>query len=378
MTVVSVLALVASIAGSLAWYAYNRNVYFSFVGTSVAKSTLINVGLVDDDHYLSDSKVEQYELVREEVDGHSIVFTHSSKGFSVQAIREYLFQSPYAVSMLYPLTTQERHLKNNDDSYNNSDLTLYRAPEYGDYIISREATKSDYVFLPFAFKISDTDGNNIKNTDIWLTDASTQASGENIDQSVRVFIHNKTSQRKFLMKPADSTTTQGETKVGGLLDLDGDGTYDYDKSNGNEYYYGQYEEASITNATTKYNVPFDDAPFENVNGVVGITPTSQASTFYAKHNENAYCVNLKDVGDNPLVTPKVAEYETFGTVNPSVLSNGDYYAGATGIPVANTGNTTGIGYVDFTIFIEGWDHVVIDRAIGYQFNLGLRFEINRL
>lgn len=378
MTIVSVLALVASIAGSLAWYAYNRNVYFSFIGTSVAKSALINIGLVDDGHVLSDAKVEQYELVREDIDGHSIVFTNSSKGFSTQALSEYLIGIHHATSLLYPLTTQERHLKNPDDSNNNSELTLYRAPEYGDTTITALAETGEYVYLPFAFKIADNNGNYVKNTNIWLTDSTTKANGENIEQAVRVFIHNKSSQRRFLMKPADSSKTRGATKVGGLLDLDGDGTYDYDKSSGNEYYYGQHEEASITNATTKYNVPFENAPLENVNGVAGVTPTTPASTFYSRHNENAYCVNLKDAGDNPLVTPKVAEYETFGTVNPSVLSNGDYYEGSTGIAIANTGNTTGIGYADFTIFLEGWDHVIIDRAIGYSFNLGLRFEINRL
>ena len=52
-----------------------------------------------------------------------------------------------------------------------------------------------------------------------------------------------------------------------------------------------------------------------------------------------------------------------------------------GIPIANTGTNAdnyGIGYSTMTIFIEGWDHTVIDKAVGYSFNLGLRFEINRI
>ena len=47
LAVLTATALLATTAGSLAWYAYSRNVYFSFVGTSVAKSALLNIGLVD-------------------------------------------------------------------------------------------------------------------------------------------------------------------------------------------------------------------------------------------------------------------------------------------------------------------------------------------
>ena len=41
------LATLGSTAGTLAWYAYSRTVSFSYVGTTVASSSLLNVGLVD-------------------------------------------------------------------------------------------------------------------------------------------------------------------------------------------------------------------------------------------------------------------------------------------------------------------------------------------
>ena len=49
-----------------------------------------------------------------------------------------------------------------------------------------------------------------------------------------------------------------------------------------------------------------------------------------------------------------------------------------GRPIAYTDSTCSIGYVTLKIYIEGWDHVVIDKAVGYKFSLGLRFEMNRL
>ena len=85
-------------------------------------------------------------------------------------------------------------------------------------------------------------------------------------------------------------------------------------------------------------------------------------------------MNPADSGVHPLI----AEFETFGTVKPSVKETGEYYVGETGIPLASTNSGSKIGYTTMTIFIEGWDHSVVDKAAGYQFNLGLRFEIDRL
>lgn len=355
---ITVLTVIGSTAGSLAWYVYSRSVRVGFVGTSVAKSALLNVGIVDDSHYLTDEKVAKYELTREEFDGHSIVFTHATDGLDYHVIQDYLFRSPYAVDLLFPLTTQARSITETGD------LSLYESPLHGDTTINRPAVTSHYVVLPLAFRMTDTNGDNISGIDIWLTSANVQASGEHIDESLRVFVKN--SQRKFLMKPSDKGMTTGQTKVGGLLDLDGDGTYDYSLANNKEFYYGQYT-GTLTHASTKYGEPKETAPYDNVNGVTNLTE----STFYSKHNEDAYCADLTQI------TPKVAEYESFGTIKPMVDSSGNYYEGATGKAITKTDSTDGIGYVSFTIFIEGWDHVVIDQAANYSFNLSLKFETNR-
>ena len=354
----TVVSIIGTTAGSLAWYAYSRRAHLSFIGTSVAKSALLNVGIVDDGYYLTDDKLAQYDLSREEFDNHSIVFTHKTDGLDYRAIRDYLFKSIYSVDMLFPVSTQARTLNDAND------FTLYESPNYGETSITTTAKTSHYVKLPLAFRMADIDGASIKNQDIWLTDATVEASGEKIHQSVRLFVEN--SQRKFLMKPADKTTNTGSTKVGGLLDLDGDGTYDYHQTNYKEYYYGQYI-GQVVNASEPYGIPKDQAPYINANGV----EDEVESTFYAKHNEFAKIIDLQQVG------PRVCEYHTFGTVRPLVDDEGNYYAGATGIPVSNTDSDDGVGYTTFTIFIEGWDHTVVDKAAGYSFNLGLRFETNR-
>ena len=357
ISAVTAISLLATTAGSLAWYAYSRSVWFSFVGTSVAKSALLNVGLVDDGHYLNDDDLIEYDLVRETHDGHSIVFTKSKNGFSLLAIRTYLFRSPYAVDKLFPVSTQARAL------HDESELKLYKSPEYSQTAISIPAEKNEYVRLPFAFKILNEDQEYVPDKKVWLTESVVQAE-ENINESVRIYVEG--TERNFLMKPADSSTSSGSTKVGGLLDLDGDGTYDYNKSDFKEYCYGEFNNAP-TFASTQYGIPKEDAPYVNVNGVTDL----HESTFYSKHNEQCY------VADIATAQPKVAEYETFGTVKPSMTPTGEYYVGDTGIPIASTSSGSKIGYTTMSIFIEGWDHSVVDKAAGYSFNLNLRFEIDR-
>ena len=359
------VGLFGSIAGTLAWYAYSRSVLFSFTGTSVQKSVLLNIGLVDPENRFTQAKCEEYELVKEEHDGKQIIFTHSTNGLSTTAIRHYLSLYNHATDFLFPITSRERLLTNNGD------LTLYKSPDFGDTTLTRETDGSEYVKLPFAFKI-DEEGTVTQDKKVWLTDAVVTASGQNINQAVRVFV--ETSQRKFLMKPADSTLVRGETKVGGLLDLDGDVTYDYDELQGKELYYGDYTldqgYNTIPYQANPYDEEFADADLDDVNHT-NLNPLVE-STFCAKHKKDILPVDLDHI------TPKVAQYETFGTVKPLAIGPGNYYEGETGIPLCTTETSSGIGYCTMTIFIEGWDHAVVDKAVGHHFNLGLRFEISRL
>ena len=354
---ITALSVFGSTAGSLAWYAYSRSTRVNFIGTSIANSALLHVGLVDDAHYLSDEKVAGYNLVREEYDNHSIVFSRATDGLDYHVLQDYLFFSEYSVNLLFPLTTQSRTISDQ------TSLKLYESPLHGETTINKEAKKSHYVKLPLAFRMVDNNGNHLEE-DVWLTSSNVQASGHNIDQAVRIFVEN--SQRKFLMKPADSHTTTGTTKVGGILDLDGDGTYDYNTTTKKELYYGQYT-GDLEYADEEYGIPKTTAPYDNVNGVTDTTE----STFYSKHNEEAYII------DQSKVSPKTVEYQTLGTVKPSVNSNGKYYEGATGLKMTTTNSDDGIGYVTLTIFIEGWDHVVVDKAANYSFNLSLKFEVSR-
>ena len=370
MTGLAGLGIIGSTAGTLAWYAYSSSTGFSFVGTSVAKSLLLNVGIVDNEHAIGQDKIEEYKLERLDIDNNSIVFSKSTNGLDYRAIAEYLTNTHRASNQLYPLTTRAIGM----DLDPTAPFNLYKAPNYGETDFTAAAEINEYVEIPFAFKVDTVGTMGIVSTDVWLTDAQISASGQDIHQAVRIYINN--GQRSFIFKPADKTMTNGATNVGGLLDLEGDGTYDYDKLDHTEYYYGQcnVDPDDFVYSDDEYGIPYDDAEFENVNHV---TNTSAKSTFYAKHNFEARTLDLSSI------TPLTAQYHSFGTIKPMTDVNGNHYEGdpaqgGTGYKLTTTSPTTGIGYARFVIYIDGWDHVVIDKAVGYKFSLALRFEMNRL
>lgn len=354
---VTSLALIGSTMGTLSWYAYSTHTLLSYTGTSVRKSVLLNVGIVDNDENISDDTINEYHLVKETKDGNTIVWATSADGLGGDIIEDYLDDSPYAYNMLSPVTSNERAINAT------SDLVLYESPEFGKTAISDIADTEDYVKIPFAFKIMNNDSELVANQKIWLTDVDVQTSGAHLNDAVRVFVSN--SQEKFLLKPNDNALETSATKVGGLLDLNGDNIYDYNIEDSNkEYIYGHY-----TGTPSFIANPRGEDYYDNVNH----TPYENDSTFYAKRGKDASLLNTSSV------TFLEAHYQTFGTVKPKVSGDGTFYSeDGIGKPIAYTDSSDAVGYADLTIYIEGWDHAIVNEAAGYSFNLGLQFEINKI
>ena len=360
---ISGLALLASTAGSLAWYAFSRTVSLTYVGTSIVGTSLLNVGIIDNEGYFTNGDLTTYSLEREEAtegtETNSICWSTSRNDFPLLAIRHYLEQSPHAVDKLQPVTTKSR-------AYNDtSDLTLYRSPEASETDFIHEAAYESYIVLPLAFRILDSEANYIANKDVWLTDAIVDAE-QGVESSVRVFIDGAS---KMLIKPSDKENHVDETKVGGLLSIGNTQYYDYDEDN-KEYCYGEFENTPQY-ASTGYP---DDAEHDVLVNVNGVEDTSVKTTFLAKHLPGVL------VPDIASAVPKVQTHAGIGKIKPSVDSDGSLYVNTTngnGAPIATTTTDSKIGYATFTIFVEGWDHSIIDQHAGYPFDLALKFEIDR-
>lgn len=362
------LAFIATTAGSLAWYAFSRTVSLTFVGTSVATSSLLNVGLVDTSEgepYLSDEDLVTFNLEREEAtegtETKLIYWSKSRTGISLLALRYYLEKAEYAVDKLHPVTTGSREALNDTDPFK-----LFRSPEVTETEFNHEALKGSYSVLPLAFRVINEEDEYVAGKNIWLTGATVDAERD-VGSSVRMYIEGASN---VLVKPADEENHIGKTKVGGVLSIGPGEYYDFDSSK-KEYCYGEFEidKDSITYST------LEESEYDVLSNINDVEDTSQITTFYAKHYPGTLVPDIEGA------QPKVQEHYGVGKIRPSVTSEGGFYVDTTngnGVAIATTTADSKIGFATFTIFVEGWDHSIIDQNAGYSFNLNLNFEIDRI
>ena len=143
------------------------------------------------------------------------------------------------------------------------------------------------------------------------------------------------------------------------------------RSQNKEYAYGEFVN-EVQYATTGWP---DDAEHNVPQNVNGVSDTSEETTFYAKHKPGILVPNIS------AAVPKVQEHYGLGRVQPSVDEAGRFFVdteNGNGIPVATTTSGSKIGYSTLTIFVEGWDHSVINQNANYPFSLNLKFEIDRI
>ncbi len=356
-------AFVGSISGSLAWWAYSTRVSVQYQGTSVATSVQLQIGLKTED--FSDSDVAQLTALgmTEDTDLASgntrYLFSKAGAGLPERTIATYLqIQGDYSINTLYPVTTRQHKI--------GDELKLYRPLIKGTPDNLQLTTTNRYVKIPFVFRVVTLNENEpVKNQYIWLTHVGVEANSPNshIREAVRMYMDNGLT--KYIINPTDeSVESVGATKVFGLLDLDTNGYYDQDV-NGKEIVYGQY-----TGNPNDTFVPTSDT-LDNINGV---SDTTNQTSFYAKHKAGNTCYNSLSGIDTSDGLNGLAQYRPMGYMIPEDKPGGfDEYEKA----ICQTGNdANALAELDMTVYLEGWDHSVVDEELGYGFNLGLQFQIN--
>ena len=218
-----------------------------------------------------------------------------------------------------------------------------------------------------------------------ITSSSLDPEHKNADKAIRVHVHNPdgaAGKKDFLINPADreehkndKTPAQEFTYVAGCLNLRNDDFYDTDNTD-KEILYGDFEAGTVVSKDYDASTGLNDAE-SNMNGVEGDSFT-EASTFLAKHKAGTrgYAAYVDAEGHD---LRKKAFYYTLADIAPDVDGQGDYSGG---YPVAKTASSATpaerIARTDLTIWLEGWDHAIIDANVATYFNLGLTFEINRV
>ena len=393
-------SLVGTVSGTLAWYSYSTRATLSYSGTSVSNTVQLQIGIASPQQVksvdeirqqnaeiiaqnpdLSDEKKAELQnienmfvefwdtmgLTKWNDDGNYYYFAPVGSGLTSAVINAYLKSNGYATNSLIPVSS--------GSFSRGSSFVLKEAPN-PDY--NRQSTRvaeiDHYATIPFVFRVirSNTTvaDNFVEGSELWLTDAQVRASSSNdgdVYKAIRMFVNrNDDYEDDFILNP--SANAVGETIVAGALDLSRDNYYDYDE-NDNEIIYGEYE--TIGGIKPSYAGADEIA---DING----TRKTEVDTFTAKHRPG---INYYENYNNCVF--KTAEYECLNSIMPQkdeitgVLKNKDELHPTS---VCKTAGAAGhyLGRVDFIIYLEGWDHTVIDTEKDHYFDLGLTFEINKL
>ena len=358
-------SLVGTVSGTLAWYAYSTRATLSYSGTSVNNTAQLQIGIASEVE-ISTYTPDEMSEVTYTGDPLHYYFAPVGSGLTSELISKYLESTGHPTNYLCPVTS---------GSYKRGDVFgLKASPNSANYAPTSSAENRHYIKLPFVFRVirsnTVTANDFVANQELWLTDIQVRASSVddgNIYKAMRMYVDRPSYyENDFIINP--SANDKGETAVGGLLNISKDDYYDYNDDG--EIIYGEYETIGGL-SSTGYTGPDEVV---DLNG----TGRDDVTTFTAKHRPG---VNYYDNYNNCVF--KTAEYESLSTIAPfrdlmtGVLSNKD---SAHPTSVCKTADSSDhfLARVNFTIYLEGWDHSAIDEELEHMFDLGLTFEINKL
>lgn len=370
--IMTVACAAGSIGSTLAWYAYSTRAIAAYSGTSVASTKNLQIGIASDVQLDNIPSSIQEVVFQDQYDSENNKFTNyyyfatTGTGLTYDFIAKYLTAKGYATNEMEPTTS---------GSYatGSSNLSLKKSPNQSIHGNVTPAEKKNYLKIPFVFRIMDENENYVANQELWLSNAIARANSSrdgNMYKAIRIFVDRDNAiypDGDFVFNP--SATQSGQTRVGGLLHLTGQGYYDFDHSG--EVLYGEFDPAAL-NDISNTGYEGEDVLYD----VNGSGNTTRISTFTAKHYPHTkYYSSLNDnlFGH--------AEYKSLSDIAPArdeydYISNADENHPTS---VCKTDpNNHNLARVDLTVWLEGWDFSVIDEEQRHKFDLGLTFEISRV
>ena len=365
-------SLVGSVSGSLAWYAYSTRATISYAGTSVERTAQLQIGVVSPNEVEFDANEMQED--EDLFDGtNHYYFAPIGFGLSTATLAKYLDANNYATDYLVPVTSGAYEQGHDSFSLRNAPN-----PSSGNTTNNVVAPSVFYAHFQFVFRIAKNayaDVNEyLPDRDIWLTDAVAKRSFvEDGDafKALRIFVDRSDADYDYDYIFNPSASEGGETKVGGLLDIEKNGYYDYDEDN-NEIIYGEYDE-SVAPTKISENYQGEDE-IDDVNG----TESIEKDTFTAAHDKGVNYYTAEQLAECDI---KTAEYKSLSDIMPIRNSvTGDLEnleEDPTSLCKTNE-NDHNLARVNMTIYLEGWDFAVVDNELGHLFDIGLTFEINKV
>ena len=270
------VSLAAIVCGTFAWYTYatRTGLEKQYHGTTVGDTGSLQAGLVSEvrlDNYL---EYELAEDIRTLADEGKYIYWCKEK-IEAETINYVVSSNGYATTILNPLTTGEYDYR----TAGLNDFKLFIRPTYQkNYVTINDsfvAEKSAYSRLNFVFRFEDIDtiGEYLPNYDVFLYKSELTSTDENHDIYKAARFYFKNGYESYLINP--TAHEDGQTAVGGILDLNADGFYDYD-GNGYEFVYGQ-----TFSYTYNAHVTTED----------GDIPWEETTTFTSNHKKDVHAID---------------------------------------------------------------------------------------
>ena len=341
LAVIFNVTLAGLVCGTFAWYTYATRAQFqeAYKGTTVTDAGFLRIGLVSP-HRLWDC--DRYNLEMDDsflYSTYKYIYWSASNNLSAESINYVISAEESGTTVIEPTTS------GSNDAINENGFHLYKKPVWSDpYQINSGyyAHTSSYVSIQFIFKIAASEGGS-SNANVYFSDCVLSTSNDsNLEAQIHkaVRFHIKNAQSSIIVSP--SSQDDGENNVGGILDLDGDGFYDFNPNNLREVVYGESANESTY---------FDNPTLED-----GNIPKGETTSFLANHKKGVYALNEDSF------EPKTVSY--FGI---SRLLSREY-------PMATPDSRFGgLSYGELDIYLEGWDTHLTNEEEESAFNLDLSF-----
>lgn len=335
--------LAASVCGTFAWYAYATRTGFEkqYHGVTIGDTGSLQLGILSDvelDDYNDLELKEDKETLANE---NKIIYwcINTENKVSPDILNSILSANGSATASLHPVTT------GSNDLMQANGFRLYKNPSFlHDYHLDDRswAEKDEYVHIPFVFRFENSDGNSyVDGKEIFFTQCDAEIDSETpekeIHKATRAFLDNGTT--SYLINP--NVNNDGSDVVGGILDLNGDGFYDYYENK--EVIYGESESFDYED-----NVTADD----------GTLSEDERTTFLSNHKSGVYALNEETFVPKRVNYYCMRQFENMSQPVTITSANDQYLA-----------------RLDFYAFVEGWDTHVIDREIGSAFNMEINFRV---
>lgn len=409
------MAIIAGAAGAAtgtyAWYSYQKEANLDLRGTTIKADKEIQIGLrwnADLNAFMDKYNHGEIEVQSDVTVGSEECNIYWIRGNYVSEIlKDFQYYIGSAQANLQPITAGKYKAGDVADGSTIGSWTSFKkrpASETPAAILAEDPTADytktmgevtdmqDYFFLPLAFRVleaePDDEGNLVYAADqniflskfnaVDITRKELVEEGQNANptleakrqkelrvdlaKALRVktdYPSHSTKADNFIFNPndidedyRDINTGDEKLPVGGYLNIQKDNYYDYDLTTKKEIAYGYFENTVVykDTPTTEAIVNFDDC-----------------DTFNAGHLPGGKQI------DYSLTTRSICE------INKSIVNEKRKVVGEVGADVNDraivTTDTNKIGFVDLSIYVEGWDKNVTNESAGRDFSVELEFSI---